>query len=73
MVNIFENFLELCELRIPDEVIDNVKEDVAQRGGGRGCGKGRGRGGPRAGGGGDRGRSTVRPWGGQLLSSGSAL
>ena len=41
-------------LRIPDEVIDMVKEDVISRGGGRGGGGGRGRGG-RGGRGGNRG------------------
>merc|ERR1719402_1502755 len=40
-------------LRIPDEVIDMVKEDVSSKGGGRGGpgGRGRGRGGGRGGGG----------------------
>ena len=41
-------------LRIPDEVIDMVKEDVVSKGGGRGGGGGRGRGG-RGGRGGQRG------------------
>ena len=42
-------------LRIPDEVIEMVKEDVISKGGGRGGGRGRGRGG--RGGPGGRGRS----------------
>ena len=42
-------------LRIPDEVIEKVKEDVISKGGGRGGGRGRGRGG-RGGPGGGRGR-----------------
>ena len=42
-------------LRIPDEVIDMVKEDVISKGGGRGGGGGRGRGGRGGRGGGGRG------------------
>ena len=37
-------------LRIPDEVIEMVKEDVTAKGGGRGGGRGRGRGGQGRGG-----------------------
>ena len=42
-------------LRIPDEVIDMVKEDVISKGGGRGGGGGRGRGGRGGRGGSGRG------------------
>ncbi|XP_070564505.1 LOW QUALITY PROTEIN: U6 snRNA-associated Sm-like protein LSm4 [Ptychodera flava] len=51
-------------LRIPDEVIDMVKEEVIAKGRGRGFGqqKGRGRGNPAARGGfGGRGRGTPKP------------
>ena len=49
-------------LRIPDEVIDMVKEDVVAKGGGRGGG--RGRGGARGGRGG-RGTSWWKRWTGR--------
>jgi U6 snRNA-associated Sm-like protein LSm4 len=42
-------------LRIPDEVIDMVKEEVVAKGRGRGDGKGRGGGAQRGGRGGNRG------------------
>ena len=47
-------------LRIPDEVIDMVKEEVVAKGRGRSDGKGRGGGGGQRGGrGGQRGRKFV--------------
>ena len=46
-------------LRIPDEVIDMVKEEVVAKGRGRGDGKGRGGGGQRGGRGGSRGTSPI--------------
>jgi len=45
-------------LRIPDEVIDMVKEEVVAKGRGRGDGKGRG-GGQRGGRGGNRGMNSI--------------
>ena len=45
-------------LRIPDEVIDMVKEEVVAKGRGRGDGKGRG-GGQRGGRGGNRGMNSM--------------
>ena len=50
-------------LRIPDEVIEMVKEDVTAKGGGRGGGRGRGRGGGQGRGGTFGGRGRGGPGG----------
>ena len=52
-------------LRIPDEVIEMVKEDVISKGGGRGGGRGRGRGGRGGPGGRGRGGGGDRRGGGR--------
>lgn len=46
-------------LRIPDEVIDMVKEEVVAKGRGRSDGKGRGGGAQRGGRGGSRGKKNI--------------
>ena len=52
-------------LRIPDEAIEMVKEDVISKGGGRGGGRGRGRGGRGGPGGRGRGGGGDRRGGGR--------